>query len=142
MNRIIALTVLCTASLAAGVVVASPSLATAFRSHAPRIHQPYWLWSYSVSGPAPGSSNPEAETDPSTGTAHRKTHHPGYTWPAAPAPPAVTTPAATAEPAPTTEPTTTTTRPTKTHRPPELPRFTLRSVDARCFTAPTAPGGW
>ena len=44
MNRIIALTVLCTASLAAGVVVASPSLATAFRSQAPRIHQPHWLF--------------------------------------------------------------------------------------------------
>jgi hypothetical protein len=147
MNRIIALTVLCTASLAAGVVVASPSLATAFRSHAPRIHQPHWLWNYSVSGAAPGSSNPEAETDPSTAAAHRKRRHAGYTWPAAPAPPAVTTPPATAEPAPTTEPTTTkptttTTPPTKTHRPPELPRFTLRSVDARCFTAPTAPGGW
>jgi len=146
MNRIIALTVLCTASLAAGVVVASPSLATAFRSHAPRIHQPRWLWNYSVSGPTPGSANPEAETDPSTAGAHKKTHHTGYTWPGTPAPTAVTTPAATTDPAPTepttTEPTTTTTKPTTSHRPPELPRFTLRSVDARCFAAPTAPGGW
>src|SRR5690349_23816307 len=125
MNRIIALTVLCTASLAAGVVVASPSLATAFRSHAPRIHQPHWLWNYAVSGPAPGSANPEAETDPSTASAHKK-HHTGYTWPATPAPTAVTTPAPTTVPAPTgpttTEPTTTTTTPTTSHRPPELPR--------------------
>src|SRR6185437_6088669 len=106
MNRIIALTVLCTASLAAGVVVASPSLATAFRSHAPRIHQPHWLWNYSVSGPAPGSANPEAETDPSTAAKHEK-HKAGYTWPATPAATTVTTPPATADPAPTTEPTTT-----------------------------------
>jgi len=101
MNRIIALTVLCTASLAAGVVVASPSLATAFRSHAPRIHQPRWLWNYSVSGPAPGSANPEAETDPSTAAKHKK-HKAGYTWPATPAATTVTTPPATADPAPTT----------------------------------------
>src|SRR4029079_5828742 len=105
MNRIIALTVLCTASLAAGVVVASPSLATAFRSHAPRIHQPHWLWNYSVSGPAPGSANPEAETDPSHADTHN-TQPPANAGPAPPAPPAVTTPAPTTVPAPT-EPTTT-----------------------------------
>jgi hypothetical protein len=146
MNRIIALTILCTASLAAGVVVASPSLATAFRSHTPRIHHPRWLWQYSVSGPAPGSANPEAETDPAAAARPAK-HHGGSAWPATPAPPAVTTPAATTEPAPTTDPTTTaptTTKPKPDHprRPAQNPRFTLRSVDAGCFAAPTAPGGW
>ncbi len=147
MNRIIALTILCTASLAAGVVVASPSLATAFRSHAPRIHHPKWLWHYSVSGPAPGSANPEAETDPST-TAQRAKHHAADAWATTPAPAALTPPAATTDSAPTTDPTTTepttttTPPPKKSHRPPELSRFTLRSVDRRCFTAPTAAGGW
>ena len=146
MNRIIALTILCTASLAAGVVVASPSLATAFRSHPPHIHHPRWLWQYSVSGPAPGSANPEAETDPATAAKPAK-HHRAPAWPATPPPTAVTTPAATTAPPPTTEPTTTTTpppptKPDRPRRPPENPRFTLRSVDARCFTAPTAPGGW
>jgi hypothetical protein len=58
MTRIIALTILCTASLAAGVVVASPSLASAFQSHPPRVHHPRWLWQYSVSSPAPRSANP------------------------------------------------------------------------------------
>src|SRR6185437_10622678 len=126
MNRIIALTILCTASLAAGVVVASPSLATAFRSHAPRIHHPRWLWHYSVSGPAPGTANPEAETDPATATKPAR-HATGYTWPTTPAPTTVTTPAATTTEPTTTEPTTTTSKPpTKSHRPPELPRFTLR----------------
>jgi len=142
MNRIIALTVLCTASLAAGVVVASPSLASAFRSHPPRVHHPRWLWQYSVSGPAPGSANPEAETYPST-TRPAKHHHHAAAQ-AAPTP-AATTPAATGDPAPPTEPTPTEptpTKPAKPHRPPELPRFTLRSVDAPCFTAPSAPGGW
>ena len=139
MNRIIALTVLCTASLAAGVVVASPSLATAFRSHAPRIHHPKWVWQYSVSGAAPESTNPEAETDPSTAPKHAR-HHAADAWATTPAPSAATTPAAPTDTAPTTEPTTT--KPTTSHRPPELPRFTLRTVDARCFTAPTAAGGW
>ena len=146
MNRIIALTILCTASLAAGVVVASPSLATAFRSHPPHIHHYRWLWHYSVSGPAPGSSNPEAETDPATAARPAKHRH-ASAWPAAPAPTTAATPPATTEPAPTTEPTTATappatTTPDRPHRPAENPRFTLRSVDARCFTAPTASGGW
>ncbi len=146
MNRIIALTILCTASLAAGVVVASPSLATAFRSHPPHIHHPRWLWQYSVSGPAPGSVNPEAEADPATAARPAK-HHRASAWPATPAPTAVTPPAATTEPAPTTGPTITAptiTKPKPDHprRPAEIPRFTLRSVDARCFAAPTAPGGW
>jgi len=142
MTRIIALTILCTASLAAGVVVASPSLASAFRSHPLRVHHPRWLWQYSVSGPAPGSANPEAETYPST-TRPAKHHHHAAAQ-AAPTP-AATTPAATGDPAPPTEPTPTEptpTKPAKPHRPPELPRFTLRSVDAPCFTAPSAPGGW
>jgi hypothetical protein len=145
MNRIIALTILCTASLAAGIVVATPSLATAFRSHPLRVHHPRWVWDYSVSGPASGSTNPEAETYPAT-TAEPARHHRASGWPATPAPAAATTPAST-EPAPTTEPTptaptTTKPRPDRPRRPPELPRFTLRSVDAHCFTAPTAPGGW
>ena len=146
MTRIIALTILCTASLAAGVVVASPSLASAFRSHPPHVRHPRWLWQYSVSGPGPGSSNPEAETYPATPPKPAK-HHRAAAWPATPAP-AATTPAATGDPAPTTEPTTTapttTTKPKPDppRRPAEIPRFTLRSVDARCFTAPTAPGGW
>jgi hypothetical protein len=140
MTRIIALTILCTASLAAGVVVASPSLASAFRSHPPRVHHPKWLWQYSVSGPAPGTTSPEAETYPSK-TAPAKHHHRYGTK-------QTTAPAPTGDRAPTTEPTTTaptttkTPRPGGTHRPPELPRFTLRSVDTPCFTAPSAPGGW
>jgi hypothetical protein len=143
MTRIIALTILCTASLAAGVVVASPSLASAFRSHQPRVHHPRWLWQYSVSGPASGSTNPEAETYPSTtGPAKHRRARPQapYSTPAA-----TTTPAATGDPAPggpTTTAPPTTTKPAGPRRPPELPRFTLRSVDARCFTAPSAPGGW
>jgi len=145
MTRIIALTILCTASLAAGVVVASPSLASAFRSHPLRVHHPRWLWQYSVSGPATGSTNPEAETYPPK---TRPAKHRRYAT--APAP-AATTPAATGDPAPpatppaTTGPTTTKTpkpKPKPPRRPPELPRFTLRSVDAACFTAPSAPGGW
>ncbi len=143
MSRIIALTVLCTASLAAGVVVASPSLASAFRSHPPRVHQPHWLWQYSVSGPAPASTNPEAETYPSK-TAPAKHHdHRAKQTPA----PAATAPAPAGDQPPTTgptptAPTTTNPKPTGPRRPPELPRFTLRGVDARCFTAPSAPGGW
>jgi hypothetical protein len=145
MTRIIALTILCTTSLAAGVVVASPSLASAFRSHPPRIHHPRWLWQYSVSGAAAGTANPEAETSPPpTGPAKRRRAAPQASYPT----PAATTPAATGDPAPagptTAEPPPPTTkkRPTAPRRPPELPRFTLRSVDARCFTAPSAPGGW
>ncbi|HEX5558046.1 MAG TPA: M23 family metallopeptidase [Gaiellales bacterium] len=144
MTRIIALTILCTASLAAGVVVASPSLASAFRSHPPRVHHPRWLWQYSVSGPASGSTNPEAETYPSTTRTakHRRaTPQAPYSTPAP-----TTTPTATGDPAPgaptTTAPPTTTKKPAGPRRPPELPRFTLRSVDTRCFTAPSAPGGW
>ncbi len=147
MTRIIALTLLCTASLAAGVVVASPSLASAFRSHPPRVHHPRWLWQYSVSGPAAASTNPEAETYPATARTAKHRRH--AAWHAAAPAPATTPPAATGDtsPAPTaptaTEPTTTTKRaPTGPRRPPGLPRFTLRSVDAPCFTAPSAPGGW
>jgi hypothetical protein len=145
MTRIIALTILCTASLAAGVVVASPSLASAFRSHPPRVHHPRWLWRYSVSGPAPAtaSSNPEAETSAHTRRAKRH-HAPAQATtpvraatPAAPVGPAPTAPTTTTEPTTTSTPT-----PGGPHRPPELPRFTLRSVDAPCFTAPSAPGGW
>lgn len=141
MTRIIALTIFCTASLAAGVVVASPSLATAFRSHAPHVTYTRGLWDFSVSGGAPATTS----TGPATSTgkvkwlpAHPKQkqkHH------SAPAP--------TQSPT-TTEPTTTSTPPASTgggstsrsnEAAPNQP-FTLRSVDARCFGAKTTPGGW
>lgn len=142
MTRIIALTLFCTASLAAGVVVATPSLATAFTSHAPHVAYTRGLWDWSVSGGSPAAST----TGPTTRTdkvrwlpAHpaRKRKHHGST----PAP--VETPSPT-----TTRAGTTTSRPKTGGEPTganEAMRngpFTLHGVDARCFGARTAPSGW
>jgi hypothetical protein len=142
MTRIIALTLLCTASLTTGVVVASPSLATAFRSPHIRIHHSKTLWQWSVSGGSTTTSAPPA-------SARRKpAKHARYRHATAPAPVVAASPAAT-EPV-TTEPTTTSPPPTSTGAgssdPPPGPArnatFTLRSVDARCFGAKSSPGGW
>jgi hypothetical protein len=142
MTRIIALTLLCTASLTAGVVVASPSLATAFRSPHLRIHHSKTLWQWSVSG---ASTTTKA---PSAGATRKPAGHARYRHTGAPAPAVVASPAATGPQ--TTEPTPTSPPPASTGGgssdppagPARNPAFTLRSVDARCFLAKPAPGGW
>jgi hypothetical protein len=142
MNRILALTLLCTASLTAGVVVATPSLATAFRAHHSRVRSSHSLWDYSVSGgstatPAPRAAAGHAGRSPAAHAAY--TQQPSV----APAPAIISPPAAT-------EPTTTSPPPASTGSgsPDQAPgpalnrAFTLRSVDARCFEAKPSPGGW
>ena len=142
MTRIIALTIFCTASLAAGVVVASPSLANVFRTHVPHASSSRGLWNWSVSGGGPGVKTAGATTPAGKVKwlpAHpkRKTHRAHHA--AAPATAPATTRATTASSPPATGgdggasgsdgPT------------PNQP-FTLHSVDARCFGAKTSPGGW
>jgi hypothetical protein len=139
MTRIIALTLLCTASLATGVVVASPSLASAFRSHHTRVHYSKNLWNYSVLGP---STTTPAKVRTTAAPAGHPAHKRATAWASAAAP----------APAPTTtEPTTTTSPPPATtgsgsgdpaKGPAPNAPFTLRTVDARCFGAKTAPSGW
>jgi hypothetical protein len=141
MTRIIALTLLCTASLATGVVVASPSLASAFRSHHTRVHYSKNLWNYSVLGPS--TTTPAAKVKPAAAQAPRSAHTHAAAW----------APAASPAPAPTaTEPTTTTAAPPPAttgsgsdhpaQGPAPNPPFTLRTVDARCFGAKSAPSNW
>jgi hypothetical protein len=144
MTRIIALTLFCTASLAAGVVLATPSLATAFRSHAPHVSYTKGLWDFSVSGGGPAPAATGATTAAGKVRwlpAHPKTkrrHH---------SPPPVETPSpTTTQPAPAPPPPATTggggsTSGGGTETAPNQP-FTLRSVDARCFGAKSSPGGW
>ena len=136
MTRIIALTLLCTASLTAGVVVATPSLATVFRTHHARIRHSNTLWDWSVSGPS--TTTPA----PSPPARHKPAKHARYSHYSAPAP-AATTPPAT-EPATTSPPpaSTSTGSPDPAPGPAQNPAFTLQSVDARCFGARPAPGGW
>jgi hypothetical protein len=143
MTRIIALTLFCTASLAAGVVVATPSLATAFTSHAPHVSYTRGLWDWSVSGGSTAVSTTGATTR--SGKVKWLPAHPKQTrahHASAPAP--------VETPSPTTTHTGTTTSPTTTdggstssgNEAIRNGAFTLRSVDARCFGAKTAPSGW
>jgi hypothetical protein len=140
MTRIIALTIFCTASLAAGVVVATPSLATAFRSHHPAYRAPRNLWSYSVSAGTSTATAP-ANTTRSAKVkwlpAHPRTTH-------SPTPAAASSPRATGEQqtAPPPPATTGSGKTASKHEAVPNHPFTLRSVDARCFDAPTSPGGW
>jgi hypothetical protein len=146
MTRIIALTLFCTASLAAGVAVATPSLASAFRTHAPRVSYTRGLWSYSVSGGATSAAATGATTAGGTVRwlpAHPKTTSHHHHSSSADTPPPTTTQPATTSPSP--PPTTTggggSTTTGSNEAIPNRP-FTLASVDARCFDAKTAPGGW
>lgn len=147
MTRVLALILFCIASLTAGVVLATPSLATAFQNrHAPVRHV-RGLWDWSISGgTAPATTRAAHRPPASHHAAHVHKTSSSLWWPVV-----VTT---TSTPAPTTTaPTSTSTStppastgtgdpdPTPT-LPPLNPAFTLRSVDARCFDAPTAPGGW
>jgi hypothetical protein len=151
MTRIIALTLFCTTSLAAGVVVATPSLATAFRTHAPHVISTRGLWSYSVSGGAPASAAKGA-TAPAGKVkwlpAHPKTSRRHHSAPAAETPTTTTTQpttTTTTSTTPTTTPTTTTGgggSGTGANEATPNGRFTLRGVDARCFGAKVSAGGW
>jgi hypothetical protein len=148
MTRIIALTIFCTASLAAGVAVATPSLANAFRSHVPHVTSTKGLWDFSVSGGTPptkgsGAAKPAGKVKWLPAHPRPKQHHSARI--------AETPPPATTQPTPTTTPASTSTPPattgggsTTSHGNEALPNqpFTLRSVDARCFGAKTSPGGW
>ncbi|HEY3765053.1 MAG TPA: M23 family metallopeptidase [Gaiellales bacterium] len=140
MTRIAALIIFCSAALAAGVVLATPSLASAFRTHYTHVHYSHDLWNWSVSGGTTTSAAPAKTTKRHTrkgwATHGRKTtrHH------STPAP-VVTPPPTTTEPTTTTPPPATTT-PTPTFEAIPNTAFTLHAVDARCFGATTSPGGW
>jgi hypothetical protein len=149
MTRVLALILFCIASLMAGVVLATPSLATALRNHHVPVRHVRGLWDWSVSG---GTTAGTRATDPAKAHHHARRHRAGTSlrWPVV----VTTTTTTTAPPAPTAPPPTTTststppastgtgdTGPAPPH-PRRNPAFTLASVDARCFDAPTAPGGW
>ena len=145
MNRIIALTILCTASLAAGVVVASPrsrprSAATRrtstilagcgstpcpVRRRAARPRGRDRPGDGGQAGEAPPRARLAGHPGPDGRDAARRDHRAGAHD------------RADDHRADDHEP-----KPDHPRRPAEIPRFTLRSVDARCFAAPTAPGGW
>jgi hypothetical protein len=138
MTRIIALTLMCTASLTAGVVVAAPSLATAFRTHHTRIHHSKTLWQWSVSAaptttPAP-AKHPRRKPAKYVHPVHKHAATPAPTWA-----PTTTEPSSTTSPPPAS---TGSGSPDPAPGPPPNPAFTLRSVDARCFDTKPAPGGW
>ena len=150
MTRVLALILFCTASLAAGVALAMPSLATAFQSPpAPVRHSPS-LWSWSISGgTTPAAAAATSHTAHHAAHSHKASSSPW--WPVVVTtvvspPPAATTPTSTSAP-----PASTSTPPASTGtgsgdpapvHPVLNAAFTLKSVDARCFDAPTAPGGW
>src|SRR5438067_11363871 len=147
MIRPLSLILLCTSALATGVIVATPSLANVFQSahvRAPRMHG---VWHWSISG---GTAAPAA---PGPGSAAARTparrHHASRAArraapPAASPPPATSQPPATSEPPATEPPAPTGSGPggDPTPGPALNPPFTLRTVDARCFYAPSGPGAW
>jgi hypothetical protein len=139
MTRIIALTLLCTASLSTGVVVASPSLANVFRTHHGPVHHSKNLWRWSVSG---GTTTTAA---PSTVAGRKQAKHAHRSRPSAPvlivaSPPPATAPASTTTPPPPAS--TSSGSPDPAPGPAFNEPFTLQGVDARCFGATPAAGGW
>jgi len=142
MNRIVALTLLCTATLTTGVVLATPSLATAFRSHHVRVKPAPWLWDSTVTRGKVTTAAPAAAPTPR----RRRRRAAVATVPApvvtAAAPPATSAPVSTSLPAPS-PPASTGSPPSDPSAPRRNSPFTLRSVDARCFGARTPePSGW
>jgi hypothetical protein len=136
MIRFLSLLMLCTSAVATGVVVASPSLASVFESHHAPIHHSASLWDWSVVSAPPRRKaavrlaaehvRPPARPHRHAATAPAPAPAPATTSPTPP-PPAAATGSGSPDP---------------TSAQPAAPAYTLRSVDARCFFAPTAPGGW
>jgi hypothetical protein len=149
MTRVLTLILFCTASLAAGVALATPSLATAFQSQPAPVRHSRSLWNWSISGGTAEAAAPatsRVKTAPHAAHPHRGSN--ASWWPVVVTTtvpePATSTPTSTSTPPASTSP-----PPASTGSPDRAPvhavlnaAFTLKSVDARCFDAPTATGGW